>query len=412
VRIAYFDPFSGASGDMVLGALVDCGLPLDDLRSVLTGLRLDGWELTSEPVSQHGIGGTRVSVTADDDTHSRAWGQIRAILTDAELPEPVRAASIAIFESLAHAEAHVHSTDIDSVHFHEVGGIDAIVDIVGAATGLHLLGVERVYSGPPALGRGFARSMHGTIPVPAPATAKLLANAGAPSHDADIEAELLTPTGAAILTTLAEFQRPEFRVTAVGYGYGRRELPWPNALRLWIGEMDEREAIATGTAPQPAAELLLETNIDDMNPEYYELLIERVFEAGALDVFLTPIVMKRGRPATKVSAIVAAADRRRVEQSLIENTTTFGIRALPIERTKAGRDWETVTTRWGDVRLKLKIWRGRVQEAAPEYADCVAIARESGAPLRLVYGEAQRIGEVFVGQRRIGVDGEGSGDDE
>ncbi|HYI15268.1 MAG TPA: LarC family nickel insertion protein, partial [Thermomicrobiales bacterium] len=305
-----------------------------------------------------------------------------------------------------------HSTDIDSVHFHEVGGIDAIVDIVGAATGLHLLGVERVFSGPPALGRGFAQSMHGTIPVPAPATAKLLANAGAPSRDADIEAELLTPTGAAILTTLAEFQRPEFRVTAVGYGYGRRELPWPNALRLWIGEMDEREAIATGTAPQPAAELLLETNIDDMNPEYYELLIERVFEAGALDVFLTPIVMKRGRPATKVSAIVAAADRRRVEQSLIENTTTFGIRALPIERTKAGRDWETVTTRWGDVRLKLKIWRGRVQEAAPEYADCVAIARESGAPLRLVYGEAQRIGEVFVGQRRIGVDGEGSGDDE
>ncbi len=412
MRIAYFDPFSGASGDMVLGALVDCGLPLDDLRGVLAGLRLDGWELTTEPVSQHGIGGTRVNVSADDGTHSRDWGQIRAILTDAALPEPVREASIAIFESLAHAEAHVHGADIDSVHFHEVGGIDAIVDIVGAAAGLHLLGVERVFSGPPALGRGFAKSMHGTIPIPAPATAKLLANAGAPSRDADIEAELLTPTGAAILTTLAEFARPEFRSTAIGYGYGRRELLWPNALRLWIGEMDDATAVESSTDPKPAMELLLETNIDDMNPEYYELLIERLFESGALDVFLTPIVMKRGRPATRVSTIVAAVDRRRVEQTLIENSTTFGIRALPIERTKAGRDWETVTTRWGDVRLKLKIWRGRVQEAAPEYADCVAIARASGAPLRLIYGEAQRIGEVFVGQRRTGVDGEGSGDDE
>jgi len=411
VRIAYFDPFSGASGDMVLGALVDCGLSLDDWQAVLTGLRLDGWELKVERVSQHGIGGTRVSVQAADDTHSRDWGTIKAILTDAELPEPVRMASIAIFESLAHAEAHVHGAELDSVHFHEVGGIDAIVDIVGAAAGLHLLGVERVYSGPPALGRGFARSMHGTIPVPAPATAKLLANAGAPSRDADIEAELLTPTGAAILTTLAEFQRPEFRATAVGYGYGRRELPWPNALRLWIGEMSEDVPVSGGSVSRDV-ELLLETNIDDMNPEYYELLIERLFDAGALDVFLTPIVMKRGRPATKVSAIVAATDRERVEATLIENSTTFGVRALPIERTKAGRDWETVATRWGEVRLKLKIWRGRVQEAAPEYADCLAVARDSGAPLRLIYGEAQRIGEVFVGQRRVGFDGEGAGGDE
>jgi uncharacterized protein (DUF111 family) len=157
---------------------------------------------------------------------------------------------------------------------------------------------------------------------------------------------------------------------------------------------------------------LLETNIDDMNPEYYELLFERLFDAGALDVFMTPIVMKRGRPATKVSVIVAATDREHVEQALMENSSTFGVRVLPIVRTKAGRDWESVATRWGDVRLKLKIWRGRVLEVAPEYADCVAIARASGAPLRLVYGEAQRIGEVFVGQRRTGVEGEGSSDDE
>jgi uncharacterized protein (TIGR00299 family) protein len=412
VRIAFFDPFSGASGDMVLGALLDCGVALDELRAILGGLHLDGWQLTAEAVSQHGIGGTRANVAATDETHSRTWSNIRAMLTDADLPEPVRAAAIAIFESLALAEAHVHSSDLDSVHFHEVGGIDAIVDIVGVAAGLHLLGVERVFSGPPALGRGFAKSMHGTIPVPAPATAKLLADSGAPSRDADIEAELLTPTGAAILTTLAEFDRPEFRTVAVGYGYGRRELPWPNALRLWIGEHDAEVATASVQAAPPASELLLETNIDDMNPEYYELLIERLFDAGALDVFLTPIVMKRGRPATKVSAIVATGERVQVEQALIENSTTFGVRALPIERTKVGRDWETVTTRWGEVRLKLKIWRGRVLAVAPEYADCLAVARESGAPLRLIYGEAQRIGDVFVGLRRTGVDGEGASDDE
>jgi uncharacterized protein (TIGR00299 family) protein len=312
---------------------------------------------------------------------------------------------------LAKAEAHVHGSDIDHVHFHEVGGIDAIVDIVGAAAGLYLLGVERVFSGPPALGRGFANSMHGRIPVPAPATAKLLADANAPSRDADIEAELLTPTGAAILTTLAEFSRPVFSATAIGYGYGRRELPWPNALRIWIGELDETERLPL-EQPSLGNELLLETNIDDMNPEHYELLVERLFEAGALDVFLTPIVMKRGRPATKVSAIVKAVDRGSVEQALIENSTTFGVRVLPIERTKAGRDWETVATRWGEVRVKLKIWRGRVVDVAPEYADCVEVARESGAPLRLIYGEAVRIAERFVGQRRAGVDGEGARTDE
>jgi uncharacterized protein (DUF111 family) len=158
--------------------------------------------------------------------------------------------------------------------------------------------------------------------------------------------------------------------------------------------------------------LLIETNIDDMNPEHYELLIERLFEAGALDAFLTPIVMKRGRPATKVSAIVVATDRGSVEQALMENSTTFGVRVLPIERTKAGRDWETVSTRWGDVRVKLKIWRGRVIDVAPEYADCATVARDSGAPLRLIYGEAVRIAERFVGLQRTGIDGEGSGNDE
>lgn len=399
MRIAYFDPFSGASGDMVLGAVIDCGVALSELQDILSGLDLSGYTLDAERTSQHGIGGTRVSVVVDDGQPARDWAAIRDLLQRSRLPDPVRDAALAMFLALAEAEAHVHDTSVEGVHFHEVGGVDSIVDVTGAAAGMHLLGVERVYSGPPALGHGFAHSMHGTIPVPAPATAQLLANAGAPSIDRDIDSELLTPTGAAILTTLAEFQRPPFRTAVVGYGFGRRELPWPNALRLWIGETDEVDRAPAPVTPT-AAELLLETNIDDMNPEFFELLMERLFEAGALDVFLTTIVMKRGRPATKVSVIASVRDRDVIERTLFHNSTTFGVRSTAIERTKTGRAWETVATRWGDVRLKLKIWQGKVVEAVPEYADCLAVARTSNAPLRLVYGEATRIGEVFVGQRR------------
>ncbi|MDQ4044336.1 MAG: nickel pincer cofactor biosynthesis protein LarC, partial [Chloroflexota bacterium] len=305
MRIAYFDPFSGASGDMVLGALVDAGLSVDDLRGVLRGLDLDGYSIEAERVEQHGITGTRVTVEASEDQPARDWHVIRDLLTRSELPESVRGASLAIFGALAAAEALVHGADIEHVHFHEVGGVDAIVDIVGAAAGLYLLGVEQVYSGPPALGRGFARSQHGIIPVPAPATAQLLASTGAPSRDAEIEAELLTPTGAAILTTLAEFQRPEFTTSVVGYGFGRRELPWPNALRVWLGDLQEGNASVQAGSTSTSEELLLEANIDDMNPEFYELLMERLFDAGALDVFLTSITMKRGRPATRVSVIAS-----------------------------------------------------------------------------------------------------------
>ncbi|MCO5175848.1 MAG: nickel pincer cofactor biosynthesis protein LarC [Thermomicrobiales bacterium] len=397
MRIVWFDPYSGASGDMVLGAFLDAGLSIGDLNEVLRGLRLPGWELRSEGASQHGIHGTRVRVIVEGDPEPRDWSAIRDLLVRADLPDPVRAAALAMFRSLAEVEAQIHGTSVDRVHFHEVGGVDAIVDIVGTAAALHLMGIERVYSGPPALGRGFAQSQHGTIPIPAPATAALLARSGAPSIDADVQAELLTPTGATILTTLAEFERPAFRSTAVGYGFGQRELPWPNALRIWLGEMVTDE---TGdAAPGLDTELLIEANIDDMNPEFYELLLERLFAAGALDAYLTPIVMKRGRPAVIVSAIIASERRGAIEDVLFDNSSTFGVRATAIDRTRAGRAWVSVATRWGDVRLKLKFWHERVVEATPEYADCLEIARSADAPLRLVYGEAQRMGDAFVGRK-------------
>jgi uncharacterized protein (TIGR00299 family) protein len=400
MRIAYFDPFSGASGDMVLGGLVDAGVRLDDLHAALAGLDLRGYHLQSERMCQHGVTGTRVTVVIDPDLEapSRTWRDIRTLLERSVLNEAVRARAIAIFSALATAEARVHGTTTDDVHFHELGAVDSIVDIVGAAAGLDLLGVEAIYSGPLSVGNGFVQSQHGLLPVPVPATAALIAASGAPTRERDVEAELTTPTGAAVLTSFARFERPPMRASAVGYGFGQRELPWPNALRLWVGELaeDRPEPDLPGDSP---TDLLLETNIDDMNPEFYEPLFERLFEAGALDVYLTPITMKRGRPATKVSVICEAAGRRQIEHVLMEHSTTLGVRSLPLDRTKAGRRIEEVVTRWGEVRVKLKIWRGRVLEAVPEYADCLAIERETGMPIRLIYGEVVRIAEAYVGRR-------------
>ncbi len=400
MRIAYFDPFSGASGDMILGALLDAGLPLPALRAELGKLDLAGYDLRVEPAAQHGIHGTRAVVRVADDGPPRDWAAIRSLLESSVLDPPVKAAALAVFERLAEAEAKVHGVDLDTVHFHEVGGVDAIVDVAGACVGLALLGVERVYSGPPRLGSGFARSQHGLIPIPAPATAELLARAGAPVAGPDpgpepVAAELLTPTGAAILTTLAEFRRPDFVPSAIGYGFGARELPWPNALRVWLGEIDPAADGAAGDG-----DLLLETNLDDMNPQFYEPLLERLFAAGALDAWLTPIAMKKGRPATLVSLICPAARRRALEDVLIEHSTTLGVRASRVERVKAARRLEPVATRWGDVRLKLRIWNGRVVDAAPEYDDCLAIARAHDLPIREVWNEAHRLGEAHIGRRQ------------
>lgn len=395
MKIAFFDPFSGASGDMILGALLDAGLSLNALTSELSKLGLEGYSLSAARAGQHGIHGTRFTVTVTDDVHSRDWATIRAIIADSDLAGPVRAAATAVFERLAQAEAKVHASDMDHIHFHEVGGIDAIVDICGACIGLALLGIEEVYSGPPATGSGFAQSMHGTIPVPAPATAELLATANAPiaapvPGQPDVRAELLTPTGAAILTTLGRFTRPSFVPSAVGYGFGRMELPWPNALRVWIGE----------TAGHADGEVLIETNIDDMNPQFFAPLLDALFAAGALDAWLTPITMKKGRPATLVSAIAPADRRQVVESALIEHSSTLGVRTTPVERTKAARTFETVATRFGDVRIKLRAWNGRVIDAIPEYDDCVALAKANDVPIREVWNDAHRIGESFIGRKR------------
>lgn len=405
--IACFDPFSGASGDMTLGALVDAGLDLDDLRAELAGLDLDGYEIRSEQTQQHGVTGTRVHVIqTGEDHHHRHWSDIRAMIESSRLRDGTKRRALHIFQGLAEAEASVHGMSVDDVHFHEVGAVDSIIDIVGAAAGLELLGIERVYSNTLRDGTGFVRAAHGVLPVPAPATAELIASAGAPLKTHDVEAELLTPTGAAILTRLATFERPEMEPSAVGYGFGARELPWPNALRVWIGEPVSGPEPGEGIQPESSelssgapVEVLFETNIDDMNPEFYEPLMDLLFQHGALDVYLTPITMKRGRPATKISVISDLTHRDALEAVLMEHSTTLGIRMMPIERTKAGRRIESVTTRWGDIRVKLKIWNGRVTDASPEYVDCERVVHEHEVPIRLVYGEVNRIAEAYVGRR-------------
>ncbi len=397
VKIAYFDPFSGASGDMILGALVDAGLPFGHLTRELGKLGLEGYQIRVEPASQHGIHGSRVVVDLTEDHHSRTWADIRGLLAASELDPPIREASIAIFQRLAEAEARIHAATPDDVHFHEVGGVDAIVDICGACIGLSLLGIEAVYFNPPQAGSGFTNSAHGLIPIPAPATLELLATAQVPLAAPipamlESRAELLTPTGAAILTTIGTCAQPSIAPSAIGYGFGQKELPWPNALRVWIGEL--HDAAATD------GEVLIETNIDDMNPQFHELALERIFAAGALDAWLTPIQMKKSRPAVTLSAIAPTSKRHQVEDAIVFHTSTQGVRVTPIERVKAGRTFETVATKWGDVRIKLRIWNGRVIDAAPEYDDCLALARQHDLALREVWNEAHRMGEAYVGSRR------------
>jgi uncharacterized protein (TIGR00299 family) protein len=396
MRVAFADPFSGASGDMLLGALIDAGAGVDELNRRLAGLGIPGASVVAERVTLNGLIGTRATVPPEQGHHTRAWRDIRAIIERADLDDGVRSRALTVFKALAEVEAQVHAVATDEVHFHEVGALDTIVDIVGFAIGCSLLDIERVYCGPLRIGAGTVRSAHGILPVPAPATARLLASAGAPIADSlegeDSAGELLTPTAAAILTTLATFERPGMRAIGIGTGFGSKSLPWPNICRLMLGE-------ATGSATRDTELLtVVETNIDDMNPQFVEIVTERLFAAGALDVWTTPIGMKKGRTALQISALCRPVDAERASAILIEQTTTLGVRQYQVDRIAADRQFESVETRWGTVRVKLKIWNGRVIDANPEYDDCAAIARRRDAGLREVWSEAHRIAEAFIGR--------------
>lgn len=377
--IAYLDLPAGLSGDIFLGCLVDAGWPIESLRATLDALALPAgsWNVRAEQVRRGPLRATLVHVDVADQTQHRHLSDIRELIERSRLAPWVQAHAIATFARLAMAEARVHGEPVEHVHFHEVGALDAIVDIVGAAAGLHALGIEQLYASGAPLGSGWVQSAHGQIPVPAPATVELLTAAQAPTRPSPGPGELVTPTGAAILAQYARFEQPEMRLLRVGVGAGQRDPAWPNVARLLLGER-----LATG----PMVEIA--TNIDDMNPELYGAVTQRLFAAGARDVWLTPVQMKKGRPGVVLSLIAPVALEATLSDLLLRETTTLGVRVHPVQRHEAGREQRTVDTRYGPIQVKLKLIDGEVWGAMPEYDDCLRVAAAAGAPVRVVYEEA------------------------
>ncbi len=379
-RVAYFDCFSGASGDMLVASLVDAGVPLDGLLAALRALPVSGYTIEATGVVRNGIAGARFEVRVDEhDQPHRHLAEIEALIREAGDALPVRARerAIAIFRRLARAEARVHGTTPEDVHFHEVGAVDSIVDIVGFAVALELAGVDGVYASPLPLGRGFVRTAHGILPLPAPATLEVLAEAGVPTYSVDVEGETVTPTGAAILAEVARFKQPDMRIGRVGYGFGKYEgFPWPNAVRAWLGE-------ARDNAHERV--VLLECNLDNVTGEALGYAMERLFADGALDVWFTPIQMKKNRPGVVLSVIAAPENAEALAQVVLRETPTLGLRWQEVERRTAERRMEMARTPWGDVRVKVKMLDGEIVLRRPEYEDCARIAREHHVPLEEVW---------------------------
>ncbi|MEC7842021.1 MAG: nickel pincer cofactor biosynthesis protein LarC [Candidatus Latescibacterota bacterium] len=403
--IAYFDCFSGISGDMVLGAMVDAGLDAELLRLEIDKLNLGDVRVHFSPTERHGIAATRAEVeveggplAAADEQHQIAGGtnaaagsvdhhvhrhveEVLEVLRQSRLDEEVREKAIEIFRRLAAAEARVHGVATEEVHLHEVGTADALVDIVGAVVGLRLLGVEQVFSSPLRCGSGFVQCAHGRYPVPVPAVMELCS--GVPLIQTDATSELITPTGAAIITGLAaSFEPPpEFRLRSVGYGAGRRPgREIPNLLRIRIGETE-------GVLARDQA-VLVEANIDDMNPEVYGYLFDRLLAGGARDVYVTPVHMKKGRPGSLLSVLADAVQLDRVADIVLSETTTTGLRYHYVERRKLERSSVTVATAYGPVRVKTASFDG-VARHAPEYDDCARLARLKTVPILTVYEAAR-----------------------
>ncbi|MDY3553996.1 nickel pincer cofactor biosynthesis protein LarC [Gemmata sp. JC717] len=385
MRVAHFDCFSGISGDMVLGAVIDAGVPADAIRAALDSLGLP-ISLEVEKVKRCGFAATKATVTAADQEDYRFLPDVEAILAKGDLTEKQRGLAAAIFRKVAVAEATAHGMPLERVHFHEVGALDSIADIVGAAVGLDLLGVEKFTSSPVPTGSGTVKCAHGIMPVPTPGTAELLK--GVPLAPSVIKTELTTPTGAAILTAVvSEFTAaPVLTIERIGHGSGTKDfIEQPNLLRLMVG--------TAAPAPHPAEETdtvaVLETNLDDISPEVIGFAIERLFEAGALDVFAVPVQMKKQRPGVLLSVICDPVHVAAFEEILFRETGTFGVRRTSAARAKLRREAVSVETPWGPVDAK-RGWRDGFEIVTPEYEDCVRVAREHNVPLRDVYAAVRK----------------------
>ncbi len=391
MKIAFFDCFAGASGDMILGALLDAGLKMKLLEKELAKLKLTGYKLQSGKKTKKSISGTKFDVKVTGKHNHRSLKDITRIIDNSSLGESVKDKSRVIFTRLAEAEARIHNKTIDEIHFHEVGAVDSIIDIVGTVIGMELLDIDAIYVSRIRVGTGSLECSHGILPVPPPATLELLKDA--PIESTAIEAELVTPTGAAILSTLAEEfgAMPSMTVRKTGYGLGGRDLDIPNVLRIIIGEKDRTDPEAGDTVQ------LIETNIDDMNPQFYEHIMESLFADGAKDVFLTPIIMKKNRPGVVLS-ILAAPDRVSTLCDVVfQETTTLGVRISEIKKRKIlERDIRTVQTPWGEARVKVRKVNADQITFAPEYDDCKHLAQENNLPIQKVYDTVKKEAEKRI----------------
>src|SRR5580692_9553033 len=431
MRIAYLECFSGISGDMFLGALVDAGVPARVLEETVAALGV-GAKLEVSRVVRAGISATKVDVYVDggkllpreeyseqehehehshgdgghshshpgessragapaphEHSHGRGLNEIREIISAASISDRAKKTAIAIFEALGRAEAKIHNTSVESVHFHEVGAVDAMVDIVCAAVGAEALGVDEIICSPLNVGGGMVKCAHGTFPVPAPATVELLKDA--PVYSSGLQAELVTPTGAAIVKTLARRfgAFPEMTIEKSGYGAGSRDFPGhPNVVRLVIGETAAVASLAAKTATESIT--VLEANLDDLNPQVFGYVMDRLLEEGALDVFGMPVQMKKNRPGTLLTVLCKPEDADKLAQLIFSETTTLGVRRREEVRQTLARRWENVRTQWGEVRIKIASMNGTVTNFAPEYEDCRRIAAEHHVPLKTVMQEAGR----------------------
>ena len=377
-RVAYFDCFSGISGDMIIGALLDLGVPIQWLEEKLhSQLMLDGFQLTSRAVTRQRIGAQAVTVVVKDDQSDRDFASICELINGSRLADDVKKKSLAVFDCIAEAEAHVHGCVKEAVHFHEVGGIDAIVDIVGAVIGLDYLNIQHIVASRVAVGQGYTMSRHGKLPVPAPATLAILK--GHSVYGVDIEHELVTPTGAAILVTMAQSfsPMPAMTILDVGYGAGSRDfVSHPNVLRVVLGEVNK-------TTSEEA--VVIETCIDDMNPEIFGYVMERLFMDGALDVYWIPIFMKKNRPGTKIQVLCTHDRRDHIVHRILSETTSIGVRFYPVHRHILHRERIKLGSQYGEVTVKKVTLPDGCHRWIPEYDECRKIAAERDIPIRSVY---------------------------
>ncbi len=382
MKILYFDLISGASGDMILGALIDAGVSVKALKAELGALHLEEFDLQTREVSKNGFQATKVEVLIGKQPPERHLAEILEIIHSSDLPQSVAEGAAAIFLKIAQTEAGIHGTTLDQVHLHELGGTDTIVDVTGTLLALNMLEIDHIHASPVPLGSGFITGAHGQIPLPAPATIRLLE--GIPVYGVDIQAELVTPTGAGLLSSLVdEFgPAPEMVLEAVGYGAGSRDLPTPNLLRALIGRS---RSSAEGSTRQL---ILLESNLDDLNPEIYPYLMDRLFQEGALDVILNPVHMKKNRPGIHIQVLAEPSLADKLREILFLETTTLGVRQIQVTRHALPRKSVTVTTTYGKIRVKVASGPGGEPKISPEFEDCQKLAREHSLPLTQIYQEA------------------------